>query len=275
MASLPGSAISAAAVAQPFIGKLNRAWPLNIPVRGFQEKPKDPPSMPDDPEMAFASMGNYLFRTEVMVEALHQAQRLGETDFGTHVLPRLLRERRLFAYNFFTNRVPGLHPYETPAYWRDVGTIDAYYAAHQDVLGAKPRLNLFNPTWPIFSSNYQGPVARILGGELRNSLFGAATVIHEGCRISNSIIRREAVVEEDVVLEDCILMDFSRISRGARLRRVILDRHNLIEPGTLIGHDPVADRARYYVSPGGITVVPGGQPNYYARGRRGATFAYT
>ncbi len=244
-------------------------------VREFQEKPRKPRPMPQDPAMAFASMGNYLFRTETLVEALQEVQRLGETDFGKHVLPRLLGRRRLFAYNFFENRVPGLKAYETPAYWRDVGTIDAYYAAHRDLIGAEPRLDLFNPSWPIYSSNYQGPVARILGGELRNSLLGAATLIHEGCRISDSIIRREAVVEEDVVLEDCILMDFSRVGRGARLRRTIVDRHNLIEPGTVIGHDPAADRSRYHLSPGGVVVVPGGPPGYYARRRQGTSFAYT
>ncbi len=244
-------------------------------IREFQEKPAQPRPLPDDPDRAFASMGNYLFRSDILVEALEEAQRRGETDFGRHVLPRLLTERRLFAYNFFDNRVPGLRDYEAPVYWRDVGSIDAYYATHRDVLGAKPPFDVFNPAWPIYSSNYQGPVARILGGELRNSLLGAATVIHEGCRIHNSIIRRETVVEEDVVLEDCILMDFSRVSRGARLRRVIVDRHNLIEPGTVIGHDPEQDRTRYHMSPGGVIVVPGGPPSYFARLRRGASFAYT
>jgi glucose-1-phosphate adenylyltransferase len=244
-------------------------------VRAFQEKPSTPLPMPGDPDQVFASMGNYLFRTEVLVEALREAQRRGETDFGKHALPRLLGDRRLFAYNFLDNRIPSLKPYETPFYWRDVGTIDAYYEAHGDVLGAEPRFDLFNPAWPIFSSNYQGPVTRILGGELRNSLFGAASVIHEGCRIHNSIVRREAVVEEDVVLEDCILMDFSRIGRGSRLRRVIVDRHNPIAPGTVIGYDPAADRARFHVSEGGVVVVPAGPPNFYARPRQGASFAYS
>lgn len=234
-------------------------------ILAFEEKPAHPTPMPEDPARAFASMGNYIFDTDVLLEALHEAQRSGETDFGAHVLPRLLRTHRLFAYDFATNEVPGIRPYEQRVYWQDVGTIDAYFDSHKDVLGGEPRFDLFNPQWPIYSSGYQGPVARILGGELRNSLLGAATVIHDNCRISNSIIRREAVIEEDVVLEDCIIMDYVRIGCGAQLRRVIVDRHNLIEAGDRIGFDEEADRQRFHVSPGGVTVLPGGRVSYFAR----------
>ncbi len=237
-------------------------------IQAFQEKPADPAPMPDDPAHAFASMGNYIFDTEVLVSALQEARKNGETDFGGHVLPRLLRTHRLFAYDFATNEIPGIKPYEDRVYWRDVGNIDAYFDAHKDVLGGEPVFDMFNPQWPIFSSNYQGPVARVLGGELRNSLLGAATVIHDGVRIRDSIIRREAVIEEDVELEDCIVMDYNRICRGARLRRVIIDRHNIIEAGDVIGYDEEADRQRFHVSPSGITVIPGGRASYFARDSR-------
>jgi glucose-1-phosphate adenylyltransferase len=240
-------------------------------IRAFQEKPANPAHMPGDPERAFASMGNYLFDKQVLLDALHEARTNGETDFGAHVLPRLLRTHRLFAYDFATNEIPGVRPYEDRVYWRDVGTIDAYFDAHKDVLGSEPAFDLFNPLWPIYSSNYQGPVARVLGGDVRNSLLAAATVIHEGARISNSIIRREAVIEEDVQLEDCIIMDYSRICRGARLRRVIVDRHNIVGAGERIGYDEEADRQRFTVSPGGVTVIPGGRASYFARGSRGTS----
>jgi glucose-1-phosphate adenylyltransferase len=234
-------------------------------IDAFEEKPANPTPMPGDPASAFASMGNYIFDAKVLVDALEEAQTLGETDFGGHVLPRLLRTHRLFAYDFATNVVPGINDYEQRVYWRDVGTIDAYFDAHKDVLGAEPTFDMFNPQWPIYSSGYQGPVAKVLGGELRNSLLGAATVVHEGARLRNSIIRREAVIEEDVELDECIIMDYVRIGRGARLKRVIVDRHNVIEAGDVIGYDPEADAKRFTVTEGGLTVIPGGRVSYFAR----------
>ncbi|MGB7551821.1 MAG: glucose-1-phosphate adenylyltransferase [Chromatiaceae bacterium] len=239
-------------------------------IQAFQEKPANPAAMPGDPHQAFASMGNYIFKTDVLIEALEEARRNGETDFGGHVLPRLLRSHRLFAYDFATNVIPGIKPYEHRVYWRDVGNIDAYFDAHKDVLGAEPVFDMFNPQWPIYSSGYQGPVARVLGGELRNSLLAAATIVHEGARLTNTIVRREAVIEEDVELEDCVIMDYVRVCRGARLRRVIVDRHNIIAAGDRIGFDPEADRQRYTVSEGGVTVIPAGRVSYFARDHQGA-----
>ncbi|AGA32870.1 Glucose-1-phosphate adenylyltransferase [Thioalkalivibrio nitratireducens DSM 14787] len=235
-------------------------------VEAFQEKPANPNPILGDSERAFASMGNYIFRTDVLMAALEEAHRNGETDFGGHILPRLLRDHRLFAYDFATNEVPGIKSYEQRVYWRDVGTLDAYFDAHKDVLGDEPVFDMFNPQWPIFSSNYQGPVARVLGGELHNSLLGAASVVHDGVRIRDSIIRREAVIEDDVELDECIVMDYTRIGRGAKLRRVIVDRHNHIQPGERIGFDPDTDRQRFQVSESGVTVVPRGRGSYFARG---------
>ena len=239
-------------------------------IQGFEEKPANPTPMASDPTQAFASMGNYVFTTDVLTRALREAQEAGETDFGQHVLPRLLRTHRLFAYDFATNEIPGIQPYETRVYWRDVGSIDAYFEAHKDVLGAEPTFDMFNPQWPVYSSGYQGPVARVLGGTLKNSLLGAATVIHDGSEITNSIIRREAVIDEDVILEDCIIMDYVRVCRGARLRNVIVDRHNVVEAGDVIGFDSERDRQRYTVSAGGVTVVPSGRVSYFARDTRGS-----
>jgi glucose-1-phosphate adenylyltransferase len=236
-------------------------------IRAFQEKPKDPQPMPGDPDMAYASMGNYVFDADVLLEALETAQKRGETDFGGHVLPRLLETHRLYAYDFATNRIPGLKSYEETAYWRDVGTLDAYFEAHHDVLGMKPRFDVFNPQWPIYSSNYQGPVARIISGEINNSLVGAASIVN-GAKVRNSILRREVVIEPGAEIEDCIIMDYVRVRKGARLRRVIIDRHNVIETGMNIGHDPQADAERYTVSSGGVVVVPLGRPTYFARDSR-------
>jgi len=244
-------------------------------IRQFQEKPSNPAPMPGNPHHAFASMGNYIFNADVLVECLQEAGINAETDFGQHLLPRLLETHRLFAYDFATNRIPNIKPYEQAVYWRDVGTIDAYFETHKDLLGAEPLFDMFNPHWPVYSSSYQGPVVKILGGEVWNSLLGSATVIHDRTRISNSIIRREAVVEEDVELEDCIVMDYVRIGKGSRLRRAIVDRHNKIAAGERIGYDAEADRRRFHVTESGVTVVPAGRLSYFARdSREGADSGY-
>lgn len=235
----------------------------------FQEKPAQPRPMPEDPARAFVSMGNYIFNADVLVQALIEAHERGETDFGMHVLPRLLASRRLFAYDFTRNRIPGLRDYEERGYWRDVGSIDAYFDCHKDVIGEDPRFDAFNPQWPIYSSNYQGPVARVMGGDIDNSLFGAASIVCRDTRVHNCIIRRESVVETGAELDDCIVMDYSRIGAGSKLRRVIVDRHNNIEPGSVIGYDLEADRQRYHVTPGGVVVVARGDVCYYARNTRG------
>lgn len=243
-------------------------------INEFQEKPQKPRTMPGDPEHAYASMGNYIFNAEVLSEALHEAQRNGETDFGTHVLPRLIATHDVYAYDFATNEVPGLKDYEEPAYWRDVGTVDTYFEAHRDVLGAEPKFDLFNPQWPIFSSNYQGPTSRVLGGEIENCLFGAACLVERGVKLRNCIVRREAVIEAGAELEDCVIMDYACIGKGARLRNVIVDRHNKIEAGSVIGYDRDADAQRFAVTSKGVVVVPRGAETYYARNSRGGGAGY-
>jgi len=227
-------------------------------VNEFQEKPANPTPMPSDPTRAYASMGNYLFDAKVLVEALKAANERGEHDFGQNVLPALMETHRLFAYDFASNKVPGTKPYEEPAYWRDVGTLDAFFNAHQDMLAWPPRFDVFNPQWRIFSSNYQGPVARILDAKLHNSVIAAGSLV-QGASIRNSIIRREVLIEDDVEIEDCIIQDYVHIKRGARLRRVIVGNYNIIEAGARIGHDPEADRCQYKVTEGGVTVVGPGE----------------
>ncbi len=142
-------------------------------LREFQEKPERPCPMPTDARRAYASMGNYLFDPEVLLEALAQANERGDTDFGHHILPRLLHSHRVFAYNFADNEVPGVWPHEERGYWRDIGSIDAYRAAQRDVLGPLPRFNLVNPRWPIRGEAYRErrrvlpPAALASAGALR------------------------------------------------------------------------------------------------------------
>lgn len=226
-------------------------------IRGFLEKPEQPPAMPSDPAQAYGSMGNYLFNTDVLLKALREARERDEHDFGRHILPRLIKTHRVFAYNFAENKIPGIAAYEDQSYWRDVGTIDAYYEANRDVLGAEPRFDLFNPQWFIRSSNYQGPSPRIAAGQFENSVIGAGSLIKRA-RIRNSILRREIIIEEDVEIDDCIIMDYTIVRRGSRLKRVIVDRYNEIPENSRIGFDAAADGARYTLSEGGVVVVPKG-----------------
>ena len=224
-------------------------------ISAFLEKPDSAPPMAGDPDHAYGSMGNYLFETEVLLTALREAHQRGEHDFARHILPRLINSHRVFAYNFADNRIAGVAGYEEQAYWRDVGTIDAYFAANRDTLGEQPRFKLFNPQWVINSSNYQGPSARILSGQIENSAISSGSLIR-GARIRNSILRREVIVEKDVEIDDCIIMDHTLIQRGSRLRKVIVDRYNNIAPNTSIGFDVAADRQKYHVSEGGVVVLP-------------------
>lgn len=228
-------------------------------VLGFQEKPAQPREMPGRPGYVYASMGNYLFGTRALVRTLKEAQQRGEKDFGRDVIPRMIAEgARVHAYDFSSNRVPGIKDYEESPYWRDVGTLRAYYEATMDLLGREPRFDAFNPQWPIRSSSYQGPVAKILSGDITNAMFGGGTVV-DGARICNSTVRREVVIEKDAQLEDCIILDYVTVRSGCRLRRAIVDSYNVLQPGTVIGHDPQADRSRYHVDASGIVVVPQGK----------------
>jgi glucose-1-phosphate adenylyltransferase len=223
-------------------------------ITSFAEKPAMPQPMPGDPARAFVSMGNYLFSTGTLLGPVRAACELGDKDFGRDVLPRLARTHRVFAYDFSTSTIPGVRPYEEHAYWRDVGTIEQYHAANLDTLGLEPRLNLFNPRWPILSGNYQGPVAHIVKASVENSDIAAGSLVHDAV-IRNSLIRREVVIEEDVEIEDSIIMDYSVIRRGARIRRAIVDRYNTIDAGDRLGYDLGLDSARHHVSASGIVVV--------------------
>ena len=226
-------------------------------IRSFREKPADPAAMADDPAHAYASMGNYIFNTDVLIKALREGNRLGEKDFGKDMLPRLIKTQRVFAYNFCQNQIPGIRDYEEPGYWRDVGTIDAYFQAHQDSLGLEPKFDMFNPKWRIGSHNYQGPSPRFFNAEVDNSIISSGCLI-KGSRIRNSIVRSEVILE-DVELDECIIMDYSVLRQGVRLKRVIVDRYNTIEAGECIGYDSQADRQRFTVTDSGIVVLDRGE----------------
>ncbi|UCD36356.1 MAG: glucose-1-phosphate adenylyltransferase [Nitrospiraceae bacterium] len=224
-------------------------------VKKFIEKPENPPPMPGDPTRAFCSMGNYIFNTEALIRGLIQAERNKQNDFGKHVIPNLLNEGdRLFAYDFATNCIPGVKSFEEVGYWRDVGTIRAFWEAHQDMLGDLPAFDINNERWPIRASRNDLPATKIMGGEITNS------IIAEGCsirraKIINSVIRRGTVIEDDVEIRDSIIMDQVVLKKGCMLNRVIVDSYNIIEEGVQIGHDSSEPYFRATMDPSGIWVV--------------------
>ena len=224
---------------------------------GFQEKPKKPLPMPSDPGRAYVSMGNYIFNRDVLLDALARAQRKKQHDFGAHVIPDLVTSERVFAYDFGTNVISGIRSYEENGYWRDVGNIRAFFDAHMDMLGDSPPFELDNPQWPIHPSNYEGPPSKILRGNIRNSVIAEGAVIHKA-KISNSVIRSGVVIEDDVSVEDCIIMDQSVLKKGCRLRKVIVDKYNVIKEGESIGFDPDKDHLSCHIDPSGIAILPRG-----------------
>jgi glucose-1-phosphate adenylyltransferase len=223
----------------------------------FVEKPAAARPMPGRRDLALASLGNYLFSPQLLVDTLLTSREASERDFGRHIIPGLFRSSRAFAYDFQTNAVPGIQAYEEVGYWRDVGTLDAYWRAHMDLLGEQPRLDLANRRWPILSDQYHGPPARILRGEIDNVQLGEGSVVRRAT-LRNSILGRGVAVDEGAVIEDSIVMDFTVVGKGACLRRAIVDRFNVIAPAQQVGVDPAEDRRRYHVDPSGLVVIPRG-----------------
>jgi glucose-1-phosphate adenylyltransferase len=224
-------------------------------IKDFIEKPTAPPSMPDDPARAYCSMGNYIFNTDILINALIQAERNKEYDFGKQVIPNMLNAgQKLFAYDFETNIIPGSKPYEERGYWRDAGTIKAFWDAHQDMLGEKPLFDIKNEIWPIRPSRNELPALKILGGEITNSIIAEGTVINKS-KIINSVIRRGVVIEDGVEVRDSIIMDYVVLKKGCILNKVIVDAHNVIEENVHIGFDSKTPYWRAHLDLSGITVI--------------------
>ncbi|MGH7966892.1 MAG: glucose-1-phosphate adenylyltransferase [Candidatus Binatia bacterium] len=226
---------------------------------GFEEKPKNPKPMPTDPERAYSSMGNYLFNTDLLIETLlEDSRRSTEHDFGRTILPELFPERRVFAYDFLSNEVPGVKPYEEQGYWRDVGTLPAYWEAHMDLLGATPPFDLQNSEWPIFGVIHDGPPARFGAGEVHDALIGEGCRL-EGGRVVRSVLGRGVRIGKGAEVEESILMDYAEIGAGVKLTRAIVDRYNVIPEGSQMGSDSGSDEQRFFRHPSGLIVLERGE----------------
>jgi glucose-1-phosphate adenylyltransferase len=226
-------------------------------ITGFQEKPKKPKPMLHDPTRAYVSMGNYLFNRDVLLEALVKARTKKQHDFGAHVIPELVTTGKVFSYDFETNAIPGMRPYEEKGYWRDVGTIAAFFDAHMDMLGESPLLELHNAAWPIHPSGYEGPATKIVKADIENSMIAEGAFIGKA-RIRNSFIRSGVTIEDDVDVDGCIIMEHAVLKKGSRLRRVIVDKSNVINEDERIGFDPDKDRFRCHLDSSGIAIIPKG-----------------
>jgi glucose-1-phosphate adenylyltransferase len=213
--------------------------------------------MPDDPSRAYVSMGNYIFNKETLLESLAKAQRKKQHDFGAHVIPELVDTGKVFAYDFATNVIPGTMPYEEKGYWRDVGTIPAFIEAHREMLGEKPLFEMQNNSWPVHPSGYEGSATKIMKADIRNSIIAEGCTIHKA-KIRNSIIRSGVVIEENVSLDDCIIMEQAVLKKGCSLKKVFVDKMNVIDEYEQIGFDTEKDRFRCHIDSSGIAIVPKG-----------------
>ena len=228
-------------------------------VERFLEKPADPPGLPDDPETVFASMGNYLFTTKTLIEALQRDAEDEQSvhDMGGSILPQLTARGEAYLYDFSQNHVPG-ETSRDRGYWRDVGTLDAYYDAHMDLIAERPAFNLFNRDWPIYTHSGQLSPARFnAGGMASESIISAGCLIRG--QVTRSVLSPGVVVDPGAVVQGAVLHDNVRIGRGAVVRGAVLDKNTEVPPGATIGVNPERDGELYTVSPGGVIALGKGQ----------------
>lgn len=229
----------------------------------FEEKPKNPHPIPGKSKSAYISMGNYIFDKNVLLKILQQKYcDIPSLDFGKNIIPVILKSHRTFAYDFPSDKLAGLRPYEEQGYWRDVGTIEAYWQANMDLLGEKPKFDLNNPHWPINTSVHNLPPTSYLGGTVENSMLSNGCVIHPKTLIKNSVLASNVVVMEGAVIEDSIIMDSCVIGKNCRIKKTIMDRFNNIQAGSKIGLNHEEDIQNYYIDPSGIVVIPRGRTKF-------------
>ena len=234
--------------------EVDRDWQII----GFEEKPEEPKTIPGDAEGILASMGIYVFNTEILVRRLIEDARSDSThDFGKDVIPAMIGKDQVFAFDFRQGDQGGT------GYWRDVGTIDAYFEANMDLVSVIPQLNLYDPEWPIF--NYQSPYPPAKTVLEEEGRMGTAinSILSNGCIISGGSVKRSVLSPRVMVhsyaeIEDCILLEGVDVGRHAKIRRTIIDKEVQIPPGMEIGYHLDEDAKRFTVTSSGIVVVPKG-----------------
>lgn len=233
----------------------------------FVEKPKDKPkSIPGNPNMCLASMGNYIFDKTSLLKALEEDEKIENSnhDFGKNVIPMMLEEgKRIYVYNFNDNSFPGMTDTER-GYWMDVGSIDAYWQANMDLLDYDPELNLYSKDWPLRTFNYNYPPAKFIWEEGERVGMATNSMVSEGCIVSGAglsrcILSPKVKVNSFSQISESILMENVEIGRHSKIKKAIIDKNVIVPPNTRIGFNREEDEKRgFHVSPNGVTVVPKG-----------------
>ncbi|MGA8030481.1 MAG: glucose-1-phosphate adenylyltransferase [Bryobacteraceae bacterium] len=232
---------------------------------GFHEKRADAPTMPGDPNRVFASMGNYVFSTDLLLRELYADSKNENSshDFGKDILPSLIGRVDMYAYDFQTNIIPG-DPIGSTQYWRDVGTLDAYYEASMDLRAVSPELNLYNRQWPLRTAGYFDAPAKFVfdeegrRGTAVDSIIAGSSIV-SGAAVKRSVLGRGVRVHTGALVEDSVIFDNCDIGRHSKVRRAILDKNVRIPERSQVGYDLDEDRKKYHVSESGIVVIEGHQ----------------
>jgi len=220
---------------------------------GFQEKPAQPQAIPGRPNEAYASMGNYIFNTDFMLDALYEdaADEKSSHDFGKDILPRVFPEEKVFAYDFRSNRIPGSSSQEVGA-WRDVGTIKAFWEANMDLRNVNPMFNLYNGKWPIKTTMHEGPPAKFVfnedgrRGQAVNSIVAEGSIISGGI-VQDSVIGRDVLIDSGATVINSLIMDRVKVGKNCKIQMAIIDKDVDIPEGVNIGYNLEEDKKRFYV----------------------------
>ncbi len=266
-----GAACTVAAIRQPIeladqFGVIDVKPTETGQIREFLEKPKNPIGLPDSPDEVLASMGNYVFDAEALVEALHRDAEMDGSrhDMGGDIVPAFVRRDEAGVYDYKDNDVPGSTDRDR-GYWRDVGTMRSYYAAHMDLVAPLPEFNLYNMEWPIYTNYGPEPPAKLVEGAggagvaTYNAILSPGVVVSGGT-INNSILSPRCFVESGAEVSNSVLLNGVRVGPGAIVRNAIIDKHVVVPPGGQIGVDLAADAAKGFVVEDGLTILAKDQP---------------